>query len=78
MGYSWGGDMAGEVARIEDRIPHASAASVVGGGADPRTDSYVCHHNGAGGLSFVDGHAEIKRWLDLQDLRWLQERLPGP
>src|SRR6266571_974091 len=22
------------------------------------------YHNGAGGLSFVDGHAEIKRWLD--------------
>jgi len=22
------------------------------------------YHNGAGGLSFVDGHAEIKRWRD--------------
>jgi prepilin-type processing-associated H-X9-DG protein len=22
------------------------------------------YHNGAGGLSFADGHAEIKKWLD--------------
>jgi prepilin-type N-terminal cleavage/methylation domain-containing protein/prepilin-type processing-associated H-X9-DG protein len=48
----------------DDRIPYASAASIVGGGADPRTDPYVSYHNGAGGLSFADGHAEIKRWLD--------------
>jgi prepilin-type N-terminal cleavage/methylation domain-containing protein/prepilin-type processing-associated H-X9-DG protein len=27
-------------------------------------DLPASYHNGAGGLSFVDGHAEIKRWLD--------------
>jgi prepilin-type N-terminal cleavage/methylation domain-containing protein len=27
-------------------------------------DMPACYHNKAGGLSFVDGHAEIKRWLD--------------
>ena len=46
------------------------------------------YHNGASGLSFADGHAEIKRWLDPDTLRkgvtgtrngprdvpWIQER----
>ena len=27
-------------------------------------DMPASYHNRAGGLSFVDGHAEIKRWLD--------------
>jgi prepilin-type N-terminal cleavage/methylation domain-containing protein/prepilin-type processing-associated H-X9-DG protein len=27
-------------------------------------DLPASYHNGAGGLSFVDGHSEIKRWLD--------------
>jgi prepilin-type processing-associated H-X9-DG protein len=27
-------------------------------------DLPASYHNGAGGVSFVDGHAEIKRWLD--------------
>jgi prepilin-type processing-associated H-X9-DG protein len=27
-------------------------------------DLPACYHNGAAGLSFADGHAEIKRWLD--------------
>jgi len=27
-------------------------------------DLPASYHNGAGGLSFVDGHAEIKRWRD--------------
>jgi prepilin-type processing-associated H-X9-DG protein len=27
-------------------------------------DMPASYHNGAGGLSFVDGHAEIKRWVD--------------
>jgi prepilin-type N-terminal cleavage/methylation domain-containing protein/prepilin-type processing-associated H-X9-DG protein len=50
------------------------------------------HAQGAS-LSFADGHVDHHRWrwpkphdplapvkndLDLQDLRWLQERLPGP
>jgi prepilin-type N-terminal cleavage/methylation domain-containing protein/prepilin-type processing-associated H-X9-DG protein len=46
------------------------------------------YHNGAGGLSFADGHAEIKRWRDAatlkpgsvgarvatNDVPWIQER----
>jgi prepilin-type processing-associated H-X9-DG protein len=51
-------------------------------------------HNMGVNLSFVDGHVEHHRWRypkankscvssaqgkdDLQDLRWLQEWLPGP
>jgi prepilin-type N-terminal cleavage/methylation domain-containing protein/prepilin-type processing-associated H-X9-DG protein len=33
---------------------------------DSRTmvDFPSCYHNGAGGLSFCDGHAEVHRWLD--------------
>jgi prepilin-type processing-associated H-X9-DG protein len=27
------------------------------------------YHNGASGLSFADGHAEIKRWLDPDTLK---------
>ncbi len=53
-------------------------------------DVPATYHNGAGGLSFADGHAEIKRWRDKNvlsakstdaprdsssdDLPWLQER----
>jgi len=53
-------------------------------------DAPATYHNGAGGLSFADGHAEIKRWRDKNilaatttdvprdtastDLAWLQER----
>jgi len=53
-------------------------------------DVPASYHNGAGGLSFADGHAEIKRWRDQNvlnlavppaakdpssnDLLWLQER----
>jgi prepilin-type N-terminal cleavage/methylation domain-containing protein/prepilin-type processing-associated H-X9-DG protein len=51
-------------------------------------DSPASYHNGAGGLSFADGHSEIKKWHDpgilkLQpppfaakgvDLDWLKER----
>ena len=47
------------------------------------------YHNGAGGLSFADGHAEVKKWLDAatlkkgtgglsikapRDVPWIQER----
>ncbi|MEI9961198.1 MAG: hypothetical protein WDM76_08770 [Limisphaerales bacterium] len=35
---------------------------------DPNSKSWVdipaSYHNGAGGLSFADGHAEIKKWRD--------------
>jgi prepilin-type processing-associated H-X9-DG protein len=53
-------------------------------------DVPASYHNGAGGLSFADGHAEIKKWKDKNllnlavppaakdpastDLFWLQER----
>jgi prepilin-type processing-associated H-X9-DG protein len=50
------------------------------------------YHNGASGLSFADGHAEIKKWLDPDTLRpglagsrkaprdvpWIQERTSTP
>jgi len=62
---------------------------------DPNTtaswpDVPASYHNGAGGLSFADGHSEIKKWRDKNvlslavppaakdpsssDLPWLQER----
>ena len=49
-------------------------------------DTPATYHNKAGGLSFADGHAEIKKWRDaalttppttkngVQDILWLQER----
>jgi prepilin-type N-terminal cleavage/methylation domain-containing protein/prepilin-type processing-associated H-X9-DG protein len=49
-------------------------------------DTPATYHNKAGGLSFADGHAEIKKWKDaalttppstkngVQDILWLQER----
>jgi prepilin-type N-terminal cleavage/methylation domain-containing protein/prepilin-type processing-associated H-X9-DG protein len=52
------------------------------------------YHNGAGGLSFVDGHSEIKKWLDPdsklahinpsivykgpRDVPWMQLRASAP
>jgi prepilin-type N-terminal cleavage/methylation domain-containing protein/prepilin-type processing-associated H-X9-DG protein len=50
------------------------------------------YHNGAGGLSFADGHAEVKKWLDADTLRkgvtgvrraprdtaWINERATTP
>jgi len=50
------------------------------------------YHNGAGGLSFADGHAEIRKWLDAatlqkgtagtrvapRDVPWIQERTSAP
>ena len=61
---------------------------------DPNVSNWpdvpATYHNGAGGLSFADGHAEIKKWRDRNimnltslpatkdtattDLQWLQER----
>jgi prepilin-type N-terminal cleavage/methylation domain-containing protein/prepilin-type processing-associated H-X9-DG protein len=57
-------------------------------------DVPATYHNGAGGVSFADGHAEIKRWRDRNilnvsglpapedpnstDLRWLKERSTSP
>ena len=28
------------------------------------SDDPAAYHNGAGGLSFADGHSEIKKWVD--------------
>jgi prepilin-type N-terminal cleavage/methylation domain-containing protein/prepilin-type processing-associated H-X9-DG protein len=36
------------------------------------------YHNGAGGLSFGDGHAEIKRWLDPRTTPPLSQVTSGP
>ena len=36
------------------------------------------YHHGAGGLSFVDGHAEIKRWRDARTTPPLSTLTPGP
>lgn len=38
-------------------------------GVDQWIDCPASYHNGAGGLSFGDGHAEIKRWHDPTVLR---------
>jgi prepilin-type N-terminal cleavage/methylation domain-containing protein/prepilin-type processing-associated H-X9-DG protein len=61
-------------------------------GADAQwPDLPAVYHNGASGLSFADGHSEIKRWLDSrtknsapgdaspnnQDVAWIQERATG-
>ena len=52
----------------------------------PFEDTPATYHNNAGGLSFADGHAEIKKWKDaalhtppetkwgVRDILWLQER----
>ena len=65
---------------------------------NPRAMQVIDHpgiqHNNAGGLSFADGHAEIKRWRDgplltqsptgrvpapsSRDLEWLMERTSQP
>jgi len=49
-------------------------------------DVPASYHNGAGGLSFVDGHSEIKHWLDprtspplLQGASWSPSKpIPSP
>ena len=38
--------------------------STLSGRSDSFLDLPASYHNGAGGLSFADGHAEIKKWLD--------------
>jgi prepilin-type N-terminal cleavage/methylation domain-containing protein/prepilin-type processing-associated H-X9-DG protein len=40
------------------------SVTMSGGSAATWTDVPASTHNGAGGFSFVDGHAEIKKWLD--------------
>jgi prepilin-type N-terminal cleavage/methylation domain-containing protein/prepilin-type processing-associated H-X9-DG protein len=36
------------------------------------------YHNGAGGLSFADGHSEIKRWLDPRTTPPFSQVVQGP
>ena len=43
--------------------------SLVAVDPDPKTTAFIqdypaSYHNRAGGLSFADGHSEIKRWVD--------------
>jgi prepilin-type N-terminal cleavage/methylation domain-containing protein/prepilin-type processing-associated H-X9-DG protein len=41
-------------------------------------DCPASYHNNAGGLSFADGHASIRRWSDLAILKiWAQQVAPG-
>lgn len=58
------------------------------------TDIPATYHNNAGGLSFADGHAEIRKWTDVNllsarnvgcpkdpnspDLTWLEDRTTSP
>jgi prepilin-type N-terminal cleavage/methylation domain-containing protein/prepilin-type processing-associated H-X9-DG protein len=44
----------------------------------PWTDVPASTHNGAGGFSFGDGHAEIKRWLDATTKAPVQRVNPCP
>src|SRR5262245_32718028 len=39
-------------------------------------DLPACYHNGAAGLSFADGHAEIKRWRDSRTMPPLRPDQP--
>jgi prepilin-type processing-associated H-X9-DG protein len=54
----------------EDSINDASFLVYMDGfspsnpGAHKISDFPASYHNGAGGLNFCDGHAEIRRWVD--------------
>jgi prepilin-type processing-associated H-X9-DG protein len=39
-----------------------------------QVDMQASYHNGAGGLSFLDGHSDIKKW---QDPRTVPKLQPG-
>ena len=46
-------------------------------------DVPASYHNGAGGVSFVDGHAEIRRWRDTRTVspqapKWMFGPIPSP
>jgi len=47
---------------------------MAGGSASSWDDVPSSTHNGAGGLSFADGHAEIKKWQDA-NTQWPVERV---
>jgi prepilin-type N-terminal cleavage/methylation domain-containing protein len=42
------------------------------------TDMPAFYHHRAGGLSFTDGHSEIRRWIDPQTMPALYSKLPFP
>jgi prepilin-type N-terminal cleavage/methylation domain-containing protein/prepilin-type processing-associated H-X9-DG protein len=42
------------------------------------TDVPASTHNGAGGFSFADGHAEIKKWRDGNTMAQVRQRNPCP
>ena len=42
------------------------------------TDVPASTHNGAGGFSFGDGHAEIKKWLDGNTVAGVRKKSPCP
>ena len=42
------------------------------------TDVPASTHNGAGGFSFADGHAEIKKWRDANTFAPVRQRNPCP
>jgi prepilin-type processing-associated H-X9-DG protein len=49
---------------VVDARVNATTAPVNGPYVNTWIDIPASYHNGAGGLSFADGHAEIKRWRD--------------
>ncbi|MCF7669696.1 MAG: DUF1559 domain-containing protein [Verrucomicrobia bacterium] len=53
------------------------AVDMTGGLSNPRAfrlvDYPASYHNGAAGLSFADGHAEIKKWVDQRTTPQLQK-----
>jgi len=48
------------------------------GGSAKWTDVPAATHNGAGGFSFADGHAEIKKWVDASSKAAVIRRSPCP
>jgi len=53
----------------EDSINSGNFAVWMEGYPDPKSTAFIqdypaSYHNRAGGLSFADGHSEIKRWVD--------------
>jgi prepilin-type N-terminal cleavage/methylation domain-containing protein/prepilin-type processing-associated H-X9-DG protein len=48
------------------------------GGSARWTDVPASTHNGSGGFSFADGHAELKRWLDENTKAFVRRLAPCP
>jgi prepilin-type N-terminal cleavage/methylation domain-containing protein/prepilin-type processing-associated H-X9-DG protein len=54
------------------------AVQMQAGGSAVWTDVPASTHDGAGGFSFADGHAEIKKWLDGNTKALVRRRSPCP